>query len=351
MRICWIRLRSLGDCILTLPAIGFLKQTRPETQLTYVIHPQFLPLFSRHPWIDELIVIPRSRRAYLQVRKMKRNLPPFDCVINAHGGRLSLFLTRHLEAKKKIGFSRKPHHHAYTHAVTLHDDELYTIHTVDTHAKLLEPILGRVPSRKELPSIVWPNFELPPSLQDKLNRFRADRPLVVLHPSARFRTKRWEYERFFSLMTRIIKKWEGIAFAYFLGPQESHLLSSIDRFKDVFLLENLRLHHVIALFRQTSLFIGYDTGIMHLASSLQVPVIILWGPSYYPLWAPWRTRFIRLHNKVPCAPCHAKTCSNPVKFTCIDGISDEDVHTTLDTVLRGIVMGDVNNPDFWSWIQ
>ena len=99
-RIAVIRLRSLGDCVLTTPALALLKTHRPDLRIGVIVEARFRALFEESPHVDE--ILPPEARA---VRKWHPRM-----VLNLHGGSRSMWLTAASGADIRAGFA----HHAYS---------------------------------------------------------------------------------------------------------------------------------------------------------------------------------------------------------------------------------------------
>src|SRR5580704_7951012 len=97
-RIAVIRLRSLGDCVLTTPALALLKLHRPDLKITVIVEPRFAPVFEHNPDVDE--VRDSGTRA--------------DLVLNLHGGTRSMVLTALSGAKLRAGFAHHRHSFVYS---------------------------------------------------------------------------------------------------------------------------------------------------------------------------------------------------------------------------------------------
>ena len=101
-RICIIRLRSLGDCVLTTPCIALLKQARPDLEIGVVVEPRFAAVFENHPHVSAII-----EPSWQAVRRWK----PVLC-INLHGGSRSMWMTALSGARWRVGFSHHADHAA-----------------------------------------------------------------------------------------------------------------------------------------------------------------------------------------------------------------------------------------------
>ncbi|MCS7312021.1 MAG: glycosyltransferase family 9 protein [Acidobacteria bacterium] len=313
MRVLWVRLRSLGDILLNLPALDAFKQIQPDAHVTYVVHPEFVELLEDYPTIDGLATVSRESRGYLRVlfRTDTWLRESYDWVINFHGGTLSAFITLWTHSKGKVGLERFRFRSVYTHTV---NDQIIgrPLHTVEVQARLLYPIVGAIP-RESLRKPVFPAVQQPPRPRVRsLLEWLQGRPFVLVHPGARFRYKRWPYERTLTLLSRWLRQWPNLAFGLFMGPTEQDLPPQARTFPldRVTVLDRWPLTDVVQLLTYTDLYVGFDNGITHLAALLDRPIVVVWGPIDPTRWAPWTDLQIRLHHpsqRVDAVPDEALT--------------------------------------------
>ena len=254
-RVAMIRLRSLGDCVLTTPAVALLKAHRPDLKIQMVVEPRFAQVFEGNPDICE--ISETASRA--------------DLVINLHGGTRSLWMTAASRAKYRAGFAHHRYSFVYTHEIPraqLVLDQERPVHTAEHLASAMF-YLGVPPA------------EIP---RAKLTADPAERrpPYVVIHPFASAPEKAWPAECFRLLAAQ--QKKAGLAPVIIAGP-----LDDVTPFDDFEILRNAPIRDVKSLLAGASLFIGNDSGPAHIAAAFGVPVVVLFGPSNPVTWAPWRT--------------------------------------------------------------
>ena len=170
-----IRLRSLGDCVLTTPGISLLKRTRPDLQIGIVVEERFGEVFAGNPAISEILT-----PTWRAIRKWKPQL----CV-NLHGGTRSQWMTALSGARWRVGFA----HHVTTLAYNLkirRAQEIMGIHRrVHTAEHLASAFFALgVPLRCSASTTL---HRREPSIKERH---------AVLHPYASAPEKRWPAERF-----------------------------------------------------------------------------------------------------------------------------------------------------------
>jgi ADP-heptose:LPS heptosyltransferase len=265
-RIAVIRLRSLGDCVLTTPALTLLKTHRPDLRIGVVVEDRFRAVFEGNPQVDE--ILPPAARA---VAKWHPKM-----ALNFHGGSRSMWLTAASGAEIRAGFA----HHAYSF--------LY-------NAKIprAQEILGeerRVHTAEHIASAMFwmgvPRTEIPRArlaAQMTAESSPTAAAYVVLHPFASTPQKTWPAERFLAVAEHLRDK-AGLEPVFLAGPGDDP--SPFARFR---IYQSAPLAQVKSIVAGAQLFIGNDSGPAHIAAAFGVPVVVLFGPSDPVNWAPWRT--------------------------------------------------------------
>jgi ADP-heptose:LPS heptosyltransferase len=256
-----IRLRSLGDCVLTTPAIALLKQHRRDLRISVVVEDRFAPVYERNQ--DIHAILPPSIRAL-------RSSAPRLC-INLHGGTRSASLTAASGARFRAGFAhyRTP--------------SLYNLR-IPTAQEILG-ISRKVHTAEHVASAMfWLGVPTGPIPRARLFAGRTEqrRPYAVLHPLAATPEKTWPAARFLAV-ARHLRADHAFDPVFIAGPGDD--LSAFSEFEAV---AGAPLAHIKTLLAGASLFIGNDSGPAHMAAAFGVPVVVLFGPSDPVVWAPWQ---------------------------------------------------------------
>ncbi len=156
-------------------------------------------------------------------------------------------------------------------------------------------------------------------------RFGAQAPLLAVHLGAGTTAKRWPERHWNTLLQRFLA--EGWRVVIVGGPDDAELSKKIAPH------ENLRdwagklaVTETAALLERADLFLGADSGPAHLASCAGIPSVILFsGTNQARQWRPWSRRSLVLKHKVPCRPCHHKTCPL-ADHPCMTGLTPERVY-------------------------
>jgi heptosyltransferase III len=255
-RIAVIRLRSMGDCVLTTPALALLKAHRPDLQVRVVVERRFAGVFEDNPDVDEI-----SPRVGGRV----------DMVLNLHGGTRSMWMTLASGAKFGVGFGHHRFSGIYSQRIPRAQEILGEERPVHTAEHLASAMFWLGVPRAEIPRA---------KLVAGLRPFYP--PYVVLHPFAATPEKTWPSERFIAAADQM--QATGLQPMIVAGPADD-----VTPFSKFQVLRNPPLGALKSLMSGAALFIGNDSGPAHVAAAFGIPVVVLFGPSDPVTWAPWRT--------------------------------------------------------------
>lgn len=262
-RVCVIRLRSLGDSVLTTPALSLLKRQRPDLKVAVVSEPRFFPVFEGNPDVDQLL--PPSFSA---VRKWRATL----CV-NFHGGTRSAWMTLLSGAKFRAGFEHYRWSPVYNIPIPTAQEILCVSRKVHTAEHLASAMFFLGVDPQEIPRA-----------RLVATSPVAFAPYAVIHPFASAPDKTWPAERFGEVAEALTQR-HGLEPVFLAGPDDD-----ASPFRTWRVLENLRLGMVKNILAGASLFLGNDSGPAHMAAAFRVPTVVLFGSSDAAVWAPWKTR-------------------------------------------------------------
>lgn len=257
-----VRLRSLGDCVLTTPALEILRGCRPDLRIAVVVEERFVPVFEGNPDIDDLL--PPSGGTLAAWR-------PRLC-LNLHGGARSAMLTLRSRAPLRAGFAHYRYSFLYNVRIPRAQRILGVERTVHTAEHLASAIFHLGAPRVEIP-------------RAKLARPAGDpaRNRVVLHPVASSPGKTWPAAGFAAIAARLKSEW-GLDPVFIGGAGDD--LSAFSAYRT---LAGAPLAEVKSLLYGAALFVGNDSGPAHMAAAYGVPSLVIFGDSDAAVWRPWKT--------------------------------------------------------------
>lgn len=357
MRILLVRLRPIGDVVFTTPLVSALRRHYPDAHLTYLVEPDAAPILERNPHIDDLIVVPRRRGLsrllddVATARRLARGR--FDLAIDLHGGPRSAWLTWASFAARRIGYTISGRSWMYTDVIP-RSRQLTPRHSVLNQWDLIAPLglPALDPARDPVQMSLDPQAD--GRVQSRLAALRVltEHPLIVIHVSASTRFKRWPEESFVALVTALVRQ-DGARRVFLTsGPSDVHAAQRIVQAARMRLgsaanaileSQSLELPELHALIARAALFIGGDSGPLHIAATTPVPILELLGPTLAERSRPWRDP--RWFSEViepgplPCRPCHQRTCI-PGDFRCLTSIGAERVIDAAERALHSTARTD-----------
>lgn len=260
-RVAVIRLRSLGDCVLTTPALAILKRARPDLRVGVVAEERFAAVFEGNPDVDEILPPNPARLAAWA---------PALC-LNLHGGTRSMLLLAASAARWRAGFSHFRGRALYNVPIPTAQEILGVARKVHTAEHLASAMFYLGAPRGEIPAARL--FAAPAPRRA---------PYAVLHPMASAPQKAWPADRFLELAAHL-ERGMGLEPVFIAGPGED--TAPFARYR---VLAGARLAEVKSLLAGASLFAGNDSGPAHMAAAFQVPAAVFFGPSDPEIWAPWK---------------------------------------------------------------
>jgi predicted lipopolysaccharide heptosyltransferase III len=351
-RILLVRLREIGDVVFTTPAIRAIRRRFPTARITYIVEPHAAAIVEHNPHIDHLIVAPRVRgvAGVLADVRLGRTLrtQQFDLAIDFHGGPRASLLTWLSGARERVGYEIAGRGWMYTRRVA-RPRELRPRHSVENQWDLLLA-LGFEPPEREHDAV---EMAVDPAAVDRVAARLAQPPaqpddrLIVIHVSAGNPFRRWPLDHFVALTTALAGH-PGIRIVLSSGPSEraaagevvSRTRASLGPESGAAVLDcgEFSLAELRALIDRASLFIGGDSGPLHIASTTGVPVVALFGPTLPERSMPWRSTSFPAAavdaGTLPCRPCDQRVCA-PGDFRCLARIPPERVVEAALRLVRG----------------
>ena len=336
-RVLLIRLRSIGDTVLTTPSLFALRRFLPQAQIDILLEDWVAPLLEGSPLIDRVISLPRHSQATRAgiARDLRRT--NYDVVYNLHGGTTATLLTRATSGAHRVGFAHyqyaRLHNHLAPPATEIwHRDRL---HSAEQQLALIGwtgvPVTDRPPAQLPVSQIATR------SIATKLSAkgLKETQALALIHPAAAFATKQWASANFARVTEEVAAR--GFAPVALVASGERQTLEALmgESAVPVVGFNDLTLPEVIALVTRAQLFVGNDSGIAHIAAATETPCVVIFGSSNVTHWRPWtRTNSEVVREELPCQPCDGYFCREFEKPECILRVPVERVVAAIDRTLR-----------------
>ncbi len=340
-----VRLSSLGDVMMTIPAVKAIRDHFSGARISWLVEGSVGEFIKCQDFIDEVIVFPRARvtgrlrKGDLShagntigtfLRQLRNN--KYDLVVDFHGIAKSALFSLLARGTKKIGFGEmfaKEKSHLFYHKSINGSNK--RMHKVERNM-LLAGYLGHT---GPVPQVALNTSEDATIYIDNFLRDAGHTaPLFAVNPFSSKGTdfKRWPMERYAELVARIHHEL-GESTVILWGPDEE---KEARRLKEMsgdkaYLACPTNIPQMFALLKKIPIYIGGDTGVMHLAGAAGAKVVAIFGPTDYKINAPYGNEHIVIREDLPCSPCRKKDCSDRI---CINKITVEKVFEEVNTLLK-----------------
>ena len=346
-----MRLSAIGDVIRTLPALNAWHQAEPEIRFTWLVEPAAASVLKGHPALERVLVFERGLFARplrrpadlvrgfsalaVLIRELRRSR--FDLVVDFHGIFKSALFARLSGARERVGFgpgtAKEGAHLFYT-----------------SHFRPSRPDLNRVDRALELAaSLGVPvpetiSFKLPVAAAHRnragellagLDELPGRGPLIAIHPGSSPATayKRWHLNGYTGLINALVEKLDArVILTWGPGERETvELLAGRVRVPRLVAGRTTSLLDLAAIFELCNLYVGGDTGPMHLAAAMGTPVVAIFGPTHPQVNAPRGVPFRLVRHPLPCSPCRKRSCKSRL---CLEAIGWPRVLAAVEELCR-----------------
>lgn len=312
-----VRLSAMGDVIHTLPAVAALRAAFPEAHIGWLIEERWAELlcapgFSRRgprsaqrPLVDEVhaVNLKAWRKSLFSISTLQRAATVwndvrdagYDIAIDLQGAIRSVVLARLSGAQVIYGAAQPweaPASLWYSRPIVARGR-----HVVEQNISVAQAVIGRYRldlALNEFPIALPRDGDAEARVEQQLAE-NGISDLAIINPGAGWGGKRWPAERY----GQVAKGLTGIGISPFVnyGPGEQELFHRVEESSEGAAKPAAgSISELIALARRARLFIGGDTGPLHLAAALQVPVVGIYGPTDPARNGPYGTRSIVLRN-------------------------------------------------------
>lgn len=314
-----VKLKSIGDIVIITPVFASLRHYYPEARITAVVNKGTEGILADNPHVDNVLPLRRFpgffRDGWEQLRFLRDiRRQRFDLVLELTGNDRGAFTGYVSGAPRRFGFASKKikkfdRHVLYTDLV--HSNG--ATHIVHDQLRMIEH-LGHAPVTTE-PAVFWSEEEYESCrgiLQEK--GVAAHDRYAVIHPTLFARYREWKSEECAALCEYLHDTW-NIRPVLVCGTVESERkfierVEQLSNGRAVNLAGRLPLRQLIALIGNAVLFVGVDSGPMHIAAAAKTPVVALFGPQNQRRWGPFGEGHSVVQKSWECVPCRKKGCDD-----------------------------------------
>lgn len=366
-RILIIRLGAIGDVVRTLPSLHLIRKRFPDAWIAWAVEEKSSEILEGHPDLDELIIVPRKKwtprlrnpltfpsgiseiRRFLKEVREKR----FDAVLDFHSSVKSGIISLASSARERVGYSaryaRELNFLFNTIRIPLRGKR---ISRMERNLALLKHLGIDQEDRAEIEARIAISRKDTIYIDDHLKSERLEgKKKAIIFPgaSARQAYKKWGSDNYVTLLTMLLNKTEYIPILAW-GPGEQDECREIAKIvnasfdstrstkagsEDEAMNEVQKAHvsppttlkQLAELIRRCDIFIGGDTGAMHISCAMGTPCLVIYGPTDPVINAPWGRKFRVVYDEVDCAPCRKRRCK---KRKCFEKLTPDVVYNKLE---------------------
>jgi lipopolysaccharide heptosyltransferase II len=332
-------LSAVGDVVRTLPSLAVLRKNFPSASITWMVEEKASDILLGQPDLNEVIVFPRaawvqslakgrwwslSREVTGFIKRLRQKR--FDVIFDFHGvlksGLISMLSGSGIRVGFEKGFCKEMNYLFNNWRVTPPHNRMSRF---ERNCRLLEGIgLSTENSAFRL--------SIPPEDLGYIEGFLkqhdllAKYPLVALNPGTSEKAiyKRWFPESYARLADRLVKE-IGARVILTWGPGERETAERVQSLMKAPCVVSCpaNLKQLSSIYQHCHLYVGGDTGPMHIASLMGVPVVAIYGPTDPVVNAPYdRSPSVQVRKNVLCSPCRDRNCQ---KLDCLRAVGYEDV--------------------------
>jgi heptosyltransferase I len=331
-----IRLSSLGDVLMSIPAVIAIRSTYGDARIIWLVEGSVSRFLSYQAFIDGVIEFPRHSivraikksdpiRAIKEINAFLKKLKQvdYDIIVDFHGIIKSAIFSKIAHGTRRIGFgklyAKEKSHLFYGEKVNADNNRMHKV-----ERNML--IAGHLGAGREVPEV---KLVVPSEMERYIESFYSEAgicgPVFAINPfsSSGSTYKRWDIKHYGALIRRINNEIGGHVLILW-GPgekKEAEYLRQISG--DGALLScPTDVPQLFALMKKVDMYIGGDTGVMHLAVFAGTPVVAIFGPTDVSINAPYGKNNIIVRKDLPCSPCKNKKCRDR---KCVESITVDEV--------------------------
>lgn len=330
----------LGDVLLTTPLVAAIRTHYPEATITYGVGQWSRPMIATSQHVDAIVTLPDrwTPGALLAVARALRERA-FDAVFVPDRSPTLTLLAWLAGIPQRIGLDSAGRGFAYTHRVPVSS---IVMHEADVYRQLA-PAVGLPSAPHRL--FFFPSAEDAAQAEALVARYHiTDRPLIVLHPGGgqnpgmTLHRKRWLPQRWAAVADALIDQ-HAAQVLLVGGPGDQEVVAIVAqamRSEAIVLVQQWRWGVLGALLDRCDLFLGHDTGMMHLATAVGAPTVAVFGPSDPQIYGPYGPVSSYVWRPTPESPCFYEgvaTPDCPCAEQCMRNVAVADVLQAAERLL------------------
>ncbi len=318
-----IKPSSLGDIVHAMPTCAAIRRAYPKARLTWLVKHQWAGLVERIDGVDRVWPVKSTLKGWLSQVSLLR-AERFDLVVDLQGLFRSAAIGSLSGSPLLVGFAngREGSPWFYSKRVPVPQSEMHAVDRYLLVAKAVGAVETGAPEFR---------FRIPQTDHEEVDRLLSQSGItpgmswVAMNVSARWPTKRWPAASFAETADRLRQEGCG-AVVMIGGPDERAEVAAVSgmmKTPPIDLAGATAVGLLPALLSRASMLITNDSGPMHVAAAVGIPVVALFGPTSAARTGPYGVGHDVLTAKIPCSPCFSRTCHNALPLECLQTVSPE----------------------------
>lgn len=345
MKILVVRYRFIGDTVLTIPFLRNLRKAFPDAQIDMLIGPVSGDVLLNCPYVDNFITFDTTRKhKYENTKEKRKSFFSYVKLLKQNKYDKAYVLKRSLSSallvflagiKERIGFDTEHRGFLLTKKVPYHNDK----HEIECFLDVL---------REDNVAVNDDYLEnwVSESSQNKIDNIFKDLKVtnglkIMIHATSGNVNKHWMPENFAKVIEFLVNEkdaqifYTGTATDIAMYDKIHSLIKPDLKHSPINLCGKLSVQDSMALISRMSFLIGVDSGNLHIAASLNIPVIGIYGPMNPIKWKAWGSNHRILYSDLNCIPCELrKKCTRDIQ--CLTDITPQEVMENASELIDSI---------------
>lgn len=320
----------VGDAIMSIPALSAMRQRWPEAHITILARPSVAELYSGQPFVDRLMPLPAVSRSPFAMEQAARGLREerFDCAVLLQNAFSAAWLVWRARIPQRIGYARDGRGVLLTEAIALPKTGEIPDHEAFYYLALLRGAgwLETIPEVTQISLCLSAGAIGVAEARLREAGLRPDAQRIALAPGAAYGSaKCWPPERFAAVADALIDEFAADVILFGASSELEICRQIANRMhrRPVILAGQTSIGELPALFSRCRLFVGNDSGAMHVAAAVGVPVVAVFGSTDPHGTAPVTSQRKLVQHSVACSPCFLREC--PIDHRCMVRVPVRDV--------------------------
>lgn len=332
-KILIIKISSLGDVLHAFPAVSLIARKYPDARIDWLVNPSFAPILEYNSCVKRIIHFPRRElsspftfpKSFFKLIGEIRH-EKYDLVVDLQGLLRSAFFARFARSPVFAGFDSPKEKAATLFYNRKINPGSGHVHAVDKNAGLVSELLG-IPFG--VPDTTLPenrrNMDRLTGILEKKNVSRDDL-IIGIAPGARWESKQWPPLFFAKVMDSLDARIPGCKFLLLGSADEletcGKISSACEKAEPVVIAGETGIGELVEAIRISKCLLCNDSGPMHIAASLKIPVFAMFGPTDPDLTGPYGEMHSVFQPELSCIKCLKRYCPDK-NYVCQKSVSPE----------------------------